>query len=131
MDVVAVYIARHRRAELDLQDMEEQNNYTYILTCADGTLYCGWTNHLEQRVKAHNEGRGAKYTKARRPVVLSYWEAFETKEEAMRREYAIKRLTRSEKLRLIGIGEGESGQAPGRTDQNKGHSKRLCGSKKL
>ncbi len=73
MDVVAVYIARHRRAELDLQDMEEQNNYTYILTCADGTLYCGWTNHLEQRVKAHNEGRGAKYTKARRPVVLSYW----------------------------------------------------------
>ncbi len=49
----------------------------------------------------------------------------------MRREYAIKRLTRSEKLRLIGIGEGESGQALGRTDQNKGHSKRLCGSKKL
>ncbi len=111
--------------------MEERNNYTYILTCADGTLYCGWTNHLEQRVKAHNEGRGAKYTKARRPVVLSYWEAFETKEEAMRREYAIKRLTRSEKLRLIGTGEGESGQATGRADQNRRHSKRLCGSKKL
>ena len=84
--------------------MEEKSNYTYILTCADGTLYCGWTNHLEQRVKAHNEGRGAKYTKARRPVVLSYWEAFDTKEEAMRREYAIKRLRRGEKLRLMSPG---------------------------
>ena len=101
MDVVAVYIARHRSTGLDLQIMEEKSNYTYILTCADGTLYCGWTNHLEQRVKAPNEGRGAKYTKARRPVVLSYWEAFDTKEEAMRREYAIKRLRRGEKLRLI------------------------------
>ena len=82
-------------------DYGRKKHYTYILTCADGTLYCGWTNHLEQRVKAHNEGRGAKYTKARRPVVLSYWEAFDTKEEAMRREYAIKRLRRGEKLRLI------------------------------
>ena len=81
--------------------MEEKSNYTYILTCADGTLYCGWTNHLEQRVKAHNEGRGAKYTRARRPVVLSYYEVFATKEEAMRREYAIKRLTRRQKLALI------------------------------
>lgn len=76
-------------------------NYTYIVTCSDGTLYCGWTNDLDRRMKAHNEGRGAKYTKARRPVVLSYYELFETKEEAMRREYAIKQLTRREKEQLI------------------------------
>ena len=77
-------------------------NYTYILKCADGTLYCGWTNHLEARVKAHNEGRGAKYTKGRGPVSLVYYEEFETREEAMRREAAIKKLSRREKEELIG-----------------------------
>lgn len=77
-------------------------NYTYLLRCADGTLYCGWTNHLEERVRSHNEGKGAKYTKCRRPVELVYFEAFETKQEAMRREAAIKRLPRAEKLRLAG-----------------------------
>lgn len=76
-------------------------NYTYILTCSDGTLYCGWTNNLDKRIRAHNLGRGAKYTKTRRPVVLSYYEVFETKSEAMKREYAIKRLTRGDKLRLM------------------------------
>lgn len=76
-------------------------NYTYLLRCADGTLYCGWTNHLEERVQSHNEGKGAKYTKCRRPVELVYYEVFETKQEAMRREAAIKRLTRSEKTELI------------------------------
>lgn len=76
-------------------------NYTYLLRCADGTLYCGWTNHLEARVQNHNEGKGAKYTKCRRPVELVYYEVFETKQEAMRREAAIKRLTRSEKTELI------------------------------
>lgn len=76
-------------------------NYTYLLRCADGTLYCGWTNHLEERVQIHNEGKGAKYTKCRRPVELVYYEVFETKQEAMRREVAIKRLTRREKLGLI------------------------------
>ena len=77
-------------------------NYTYILKCADGTLYCGWTNNLEARVKAHNEGRGAKYTKGRGPVSLVYYEEFETREEAMRREAAIKKLSRREKEELIG-----------------------------
>ncbi|MDO5416785.1 MAG: GIY-YIG nuclease family protein [Lachnospiraceae bacterium] len=82
---------------------EEAENVTYLLRCADGTFYCGWTNHLEQRVKAHNEGRnGAKYTKSRRPVALVYFERFETKEEAMRREAAIKKLSRKEKEALIG-----------------------------
>lgn len=76
-------------------------NYTYILTCGDGTFYCGWTNDLDKRVKAHNEGKGAKYTKNRRPVVLSYYEEFETKEEAMRREYAIKQLPRKKKEELL------------------------------
>ena len=76
-------------------------NYTYILQCADGTYYCGWTNHLDRRLKAHNEGKGAKYTRPRRPVVLVYYEVFSTKEEAMRREYEIKQLPRKKKEELI------------------------------
>ena len=76
-------------------------NSTYIVKCSDGTLYTGWTNDLDRRMKAHNDGKGAKYTKSRRPVVLAYFECFETKEEAMRREYEIKRLTRKEKMKLI------------------------------
>lgn len=76
-------------------------NYTYILRCADGTLYTGWTNHLEKRIQAHNQGKGAKYTKAKGPVSLVYYETFHMKEEAMRREYEIKQLTRREKLALI------------------------------
>ena len=63
--------------------------------------YTGWTNDLEKRVEAHNSGKGAKYTKARRPVELAYYEEFETKEQAMKREYAIKQLGRKEKQELI------------------------------
>ncbi|RHP49563.1 MULTISPECIES: GIY-YIG nuclease family protein [unclassified Clostridium] len=80
-------------------------NYTYILECADGTLYCGWTNDLEKRVQAHNAGKGAKYTKTRRPVVLKYHEIFSTKQEAMKREWALKQLSRKEKLQLIAASE--------------------------
>ena len=77
-------------------------NYTYIVECADGPLYTGWTTNVQKRVKAHNEEKsGAKYTKAKRPVKLVYYEGYETKEEAMRREYAIKQLTRKQKLELI------------------------------
>ena len=77
-------------------------NYTYMVECADGTLYTGWTNCLEKRLKAHNGGRnGAKYTKTKRPVSLVYYERFITKEEAMQREYQIKQLTRERKLELI------------------------------
>lgn len=75
-------------------------NYTYIVKCRDGSLYTGWTTNLERRVEAHNAGTGAKYTKSRRPVKLVHYEIFETKEEAMRREYAIKQLTRAEKEKL-------------------------------
>ncbi len=77
------------------------DNYTYILRCADGTLYTGWTNDLMRRIKAHQAGRGGKYTRARLPVELVYFEPFETKQEAMRREWEIKQLTREEKLKLI------------------------------
>lgn len=77
-------------------------NYTYIVKCKDGTLYTGWTNNLEKRIKDHNDGKGAKYTKARLPVELVYYETFGTKEEAMSREYAIKQLSRKEKEELIG-----------------------------
>ena len=77
------------------------DNYTYILRCADGTLYCGWTNDLEKRVAAHNAGTAAKYTRPRRPVELVYYEIFGTKREAMSREVRIKRMSRQEKLALI------------------------------
>lgn len=76
-------------------------NYTYIVECKDGTFYTGWTNNVEKRLMAHNAGQGAKYTKSRRPVKLVYKEEFETKEEAMSREYAIKRLSRTQKICLI------------------------------
>lgn len=76
-------------------------NYTYIVRCKDDTLYCGWTNNLEKRMASHNAGTGAKYTRNRHPVELVYYETFEIKEEAMSREYAIKQLTRKEKLALI------------------------------
>ncbi|SCY48680.1 GIY-YIG nuclease family protein [Butyrivibrio sp. INlla14] len=76
-------------------------NYTYILECADGTYYCGWTNDLEKRVKVHNEGKGGKYTRARLPVKLVYHEEFDTKEEAMSREWHIKQLSRRGKEKLI------------------------------
>lgn len=77
------------------------DNYTYILRCADGTLYTGWTNDLMRRIKAHQSGRGGKYTRTHLPVELVYYEQFETKQEAMRREWEIKQLTREEKLKLI------------------------------
>ena len=76
-------------------------HYAYIVKCADGTLYTGYTNDLAKRMKAHNEGKGAKYTRTRRPVELIYYEEFGTKEEAMSREWHIKQLTRSDKEELI------------------------------
>lgn len=81
-------------------------HYIYILECSDKTLYTGYTNDLENRLKAHNEGKGAKYTKSRLPVKMVYSEAFDDKKEAMSREWFIKhRLTREEKLELIKKGK--------------------------
>ncbi len=84
-------------------------NVAYLVQCADGSYYCGWTNQMDKRLKAHNEGKGAKYTRGRRPVRLVYQEAFPTKEEAMRREAAIKRLSRKEKEQLIGCSMRQTG----------------------
>ncbi len=76
-------------------------HYTYILECKDQTLYTGYTTDLERRLKVHNDGKGAKYTKIRRPVKLVYNEEFENKSEALKREYALKQLSRKQKLLLI------------------------------
>jgi len=73
----------------------------YILKCKDGTLYTGWTTNIEARIEKHNQGKGAKYTRSRLPVVLIYFEVFETKTEAMQREACIKKMTRVEKFKLI------------------------------
>ena len=75
--------------------------YVYILRCADGTLYTGSATDLQRRLKTHNSGKGAKYTRSRRPVELVYWETAADKSGAFRREAAMKKLTRAEKLRLI------------------------------
>lgn len=75
--------------------------YVYILRCADDTLYTGYTVDLEKRLTNHNEGKASKYTRARLPVVLAYCETCSSKSEAMRREAAIKKLSRAQKLRLI------------------------------
>lgn len=76
-------------------------NFVYILRCADGSLYTGWTNDLDRRLTAHNEGKGSKYTRARLPVERVYSESCETKQQAMSREARIKKLSRAEKLALI------------------------------
>lgn len=75
--------------------------YVYILECADGSLYTGWTNRLTDRIAAHNAGKGAKYTKSRLPVKLVYYETFDDERKARSREWHIKQLTRAEKIALI------------------------------
>ena len=82
-------------------DKNTGNNYCYILKCSDGSLYAGWTNNLEKRLQTHNSGKGSKYTRSRLPAELVYAECFETKKEAMSREWHIKRMDRREKLKLI------------------------------
>lgn len=77
--------------------------YAYLLKCSDGSLYAGWTNDPERRLKAHNSGTASKYTRSRRPVEMVYLEEFETKSEAMKREAALKMMTREQKLELIKI----------------------------
>ncbi len=77
------------------------NQYVYMIECSDGSYYTGYTNDLKKRLAAHNAGKGAKYTKSRRPVRLIYQENFDNKKDALKREYAIKQLARSEKETLI------------------------------
>ena len=75
--------------------------FVYIVKCKDDTLYTGWTTDIENRLAKHNQGKGAKYTRSRYPVALQYLWEFATKEEAMKKEWAIKRLPREKKLELI------------------------------
>ncbi|MDN8759568.1 GIY-YIG nuclease family protein [Staphylococcus aureus] len=77
-------------------------HYVYIVKCKYDSLYTGYTTNVEARIATHNAGKGAKYTKIRRPVVLVYQEMFDSKSEAMRREYEIKTFTRQQKLKMIG-----------------------------
>lgn len=79
----------------------EKHWCVYILRCADNTLYTGITDDLDHRIKMHNEGRGAKYTRGRGPVTVVYQETFESRSAASKREYEIKQLTRTQKLDLI------------------------------
>ena len=76
-------------------------NYVYIIRCGDNSLYTGWTNSLERRFKEHCSGKGAKYTRGRGPLELVYYETFDKKTEAMKREYEIKKLNRNKKELLI------------------------------
>jgi putative endonuclease len=90
--------------------------YVYMLRCADGTLYTGWTTDVTARERAHNDGRGARYTAGRRPVHVVYVEPHDTRSAAQRREAAIKRWTRARKDALIDEGrEGASAPSPARS----------------
>ena len=82
--------------------MSEKSWYVYMLRCGDGTLYTGITDDVQRRLEVHRSGKGAKYTRGRGPLELVHQEQYETKSEALRREVAIKALSRPEKLNLIG-----------------------------
>lgn len=79
----------------------EKKHFVYILECKDKTLYTGWTTNLEKRIISHNSGMGAKYTRGRKPVKLVYFENFNSKSDALKREIAIKKLSRDDKIELI------------------------------
>ena len=76
-------------------------HYVYILQCSDGSLYTGWTTDIKGRVRSHNMGKGAKYTRSRLPVELVYYEMFDIKNEALKRECSVKKLPRTQKIELI------------------------------
>ena len=81
--------------------MEDKKYFVYILETVDNTLYCGYTDDVEKRFEAHKSGLGAKYTRVHKPVKILYTKEFPTKSDAMKEEYRIKHLKRSEKLKLI------------------------------
>ncbi|MFC4436126.1 MULTISPECIES: GIY-YIG nuclease family protein [Natrialbaceae] len=83
--------------------MADADHVVYVLECADGSLYTGYTTDLERRVAEHDAGDGAKYTRGRTPVELRYHEGYESKSAAMSREYEIKQLTRAQKERLVDL----------------------------
>ena len=81
--------------------MTDRDHYVYVLECADGTLYTGYTTDVERRIAEHDAGEGAKYTRGRTPVEVVLTEGFDTRAAALRREYEVKALSRREKERLI------------------------------
>ena len=83
---------------------DNKKNYVYIVECCDGSLYTGWTTDVAKRIEAHNSGKGAKYTRSRRPVKLVHYEEFATKEEALHREAQIKKLAPEKKRQLVTSG---------------------------
>ncbi|ALC88477.1 endonuclease [Bacillus sp. FJAT-18017] len=87
--------------------MEETNHYFYVLSCRDGSFYGGYTNNLARRVQLHNQGKGAKYTRARVPVTLLFAKSFPTKTEAMQAEYRFKQLSRQKKEEFLANEKGE------------------------
>jgi putative endonuclease len=84
-----------------MKDSQDPAYYCYMVECIDGSLYTGWTTDPDRRIKEHNAGRGALYTRWRRPVALTYLEQVGDRSTAQRREHAIKQLTRQKKLALI------------------------------
>lgn len=90
--------------------MENKNHYFYVLKCKDGSYYAGYTNDLQKRVKTHNDGKGAKYTRGRLPVTVIYYEEFQTKQEAMKAEYAFKQLNRKKKEKFLWKEVGEENE---------------------
>ena len=81
----------------------DKKYYTYILLIENNSLYCGYTDDVEKRFQAHLSGKGAKYTRAHKPIKIVYTKEFNTKSEAMKEEYRIKNLSHSEKLKLINL----------------------------
>ena len=90
--------AVNRNPKSKIHNPQAKECYCYMVECADGTLYTGWTTDLRRRVAAHNAGRGSRYTRMHRPVKLVYFEHLPNRSEAMRREAQIKRMKRSAKL---------------------------------
>ncbi|WP_462410010.1 GIY-YIG nuclease family protein [Neobacillus sp. Marseille-QA0830] len=87
--------------------MENEEHFFYVLTCIDGTLYGGYTNNLERRIRLHNEGKGAKYTRGRGPVTLTFYKCYQQKGEALKAEYQFKRLPRKKKLEFLNRESGD------------------------
>jgi putative endonuclease len=94
-----------------------------MVECSDGTLYTGWALDVEARVRVHNAGRGARYTRARRPVQLRYWEKHPNRSAAMRHERELKRLSRDRKLSLIAQFQGTQPPSHPRSDADRGEEK--------
>ncbi|MBP3041020.1 GIY-YIG nuclease family protein [Bacillaceae bacterium Marseille-Q3522] len=91
--------------------MENEQHFFYVLLCKDGSLYAGYTNNLDRRIRLHNEGKGAKYTRGRTPLTLLYAKQFTSKSEALKAEYHFKQLPRQKKLALIRNETGDNNVA--------------------